>query len=72
MDEKIKTLAHKTVDKIYRKVRKANLTEFNKLGNNVGVGADGDPPHMILSSIINRITLMIAYHISLSILSRGL
>ena len=43
MDEEIKTLAHKTVDKIYRKVRKANLTEFNKLGNNVGVGADGDP-----------------------------
>lgn len=43
MNEEIKLLAHKTVDSIYRKVRKANLTEFNKLGTNVGVGADGTP-----------------------------
>jgi fructose-1,6-bisphosphatase/inositol monophosphatase family enzyme len=41
MDEKIKILAHKTVDKIYQKIRKTSVTEFNKLGNNIGIGADG-------------------------------
>ncbi len=43
MDEEIKILARKTVDKIYRKVRKASITEFHKLGNNIGIGADGTP-----------------------------
>jgi len=41
MDEEIKILAHKTVDKIYRKIRSATVTEFHRLGTNVGVGADG-------------------------------
>lgn len=43
MDEEIKVLAHKTVDKIIRKTHKAVLTEFHRLGTNVGVGADGTP-----------------------------
>jgi len=43
MDEKIKLLAHKTVDKIYRKVRKAYLIEFHRLGTSIGIGADGTP-----------------------------
>ncbi len=43
MDEKIKLLAHKTVDKIYRKVRRTCLTEFHRLGTNTGIGADGTP-----------------------------
>ena len=47
MDEEIKVLAHKIVDKIYRKVRKANSTEFNKFGSNIGIGADGTPTKYI-------------------------
>lgn len=47
MDEEIKILAHKIVDKIYRKVRKANSTEFNKFGSNIGIGADGTPTKYI-------------------------
>lgn len=43
MDEEIKLLAHKVVDQIYRKIRKANSTEFHKLGSNTGIGADGTP-----------------------------
>lgn len=43
MDEDIKVLARKTVDKIYRKVRMASLDEFYRFGTNVGVGADGTP-----------------------------
>ncbi|UCD14147.1 MAG: hypothetical protein JSW60_01655 [Thermoplasmatales archaeon] len=43
MDEKIKLLAHKTVDKINRKVRRTCLTEFHRLGTNIGIGADGTP-----------------------------
>ena len=43
MDEEIKIMARKTVDKIYRKVRKASITEFHKLGTNIGIGADGTP-----------------------------
>jgi len=43
MDEEIKLLAHKTVDKIYRKIRKTRLTEFHRLGTNIGIGADGTP-----------------------------
>lgn len=41
MDEKIKILSQKTVDKIYHKIRKTNVAEFHKLGNNIGIGADG-------------------------------
>ena len=41
MDEKIKILAHKTVDKIYQNIRKTSVNEFHKLGNSIGVGADG-------------------------------
>jgi fructose-1,6-bisphosphatase/inositol monophosphatase family enzyme len=47
MDEEIKVLAHKIVDKIYKKVRKANSTEFHKLGSNIGIGADGTPTKYI-------------------------
>jgi fructose-1,6-bisphosphatase/inositol monophosphatase family enzyme len=43
MDEEIKLLANKTVDKIYRKVRRAYSTEFYRFGTNIGVGADGTP-----------------------------
>lgn len=43
MDEEIKILARKTVDKIYRKIRKTSITEFHKLGNTIGIGADGTP-----------------------------
>jgi len=43
MDEEIKITARKTVDKIYRKVRRAYKTEFRKFGTNIGVGADGTP-----------------------------
>ena len=43
MDEEIKLLAHKTVDKIYRKVRRTCSTEFHRLGTNIGIGADGTP-----------------------------
>jgi fructose-1,6-bisphosphatase/inositol monophosphatase family enzyme len=43
MDEEIKLLAHKTVDKVYRKVRKTCSTEFYRWGTNVGIGADGTP-----------------------------
>ena len=41
MDEEIKLLANKTVDKIYRKVRRAYSTEFHRFGTNIGIGADG-------------------------------
>ena len=41
MDEKIKLLAHKTVDSVYRKVRRASATDFLKFNNNMGLGADG-------------------------------
>jgi len=47
MDEEIKILARKTVDKIYRKVRRAKSTEFNKFGINIGIGADGTPTKYI-------------------------
>ncbi len=43
MDEEIKVLAGKTVDKIYRKIKKAQISEFNKFGTSVGIGADGTP-----------------------------
>lgn len=47
MDEEIKILARRTVDKVYKKIRKATATEFHKLGNNIGVGADGTPTKYI-------------------------
>ena len=47
MDEEIKILALKTVDKVYRKIKKATATEFHKLGTNVGIGADGTPTKYI-------------------------
>ena len=43
MDKEIKLLANKTVDKIYRKVRRAYSTEFHRFGTNIGIGADGTP-----------------------------
>jgi fructose-1,6-bisphosphatase/inositol monophosphatase family enzyme len=47
MDEEIKVLAHKIVDKICRKVRKAYSTEFHKFGTSMGIGADGTPTKYI-------------------------
>ena len=47
MDEEIKILARKTVDKIHRKVRKVYSTEFHKMGSNTGIGADGTPTKYI-------------------------
>jgi len=47
MDEEIKVLVQSTVDKIYRKVRRAYKTEFSKFGTNIGVGADGTPTKYI-------------------------
>jgi fructose-1,6-bisphosphatase/inositol monophosphatase family enzyme len=41
MNEELETLAHKTVDIVYRKIIRAKLTEFYKFGNNIGIGADG-------------------------------
>ena len=43
MDEEIKLLANKTVDKIYRKVKRSYLSEFHRFGTNIGIGADGTP-----------------------------
>jgi fructose-1,6-bisphosphatase/inositol monophosphatase family enzyme len=43
MDEELKRLAQKTVDKISRKVRKTCSSEFHRLGTNTGIGADGTP-----------------------------
>ncbi len=41
MDEELKLLANKTVESVYRKVKKAVSTDFSKLGSTVGLGADG-------------------------------
>lgn len=41
MDEELKLLAHKTVDTVYRKVRKAVSTDFYKFGSAIGIGAYG-------------------------------
>jgi fructose-1,6-bisphosphatase/inositol monophosphatase family enzyme len=41
MNEDLKLLAHKTVDAVYRKIRRAKTTEFYKFGTNIGIGADG-------------------------------
>src|SRR4030042_506314 len=47
MDEEIKLLAHKIVDKTCSKVRKSYSTEFHKLGTSIGIGADGTPTKYI-------------------------
>jgi fructose-1,6-bisphosphatase/inositol monophosphatase family enzyme len=47
MNEEIKILADKTVDKIYRKVRKLYTSDFHKLGKSIGIGADGTPTKYI-------------------------
>ena len=47
MNEELKILANKTVDKIYRKIRRACLNEFHKFGSNIGIGADGTPTKYI-------------------------
>jgi len=47
MNEEIKFLAGKTVDKIYRKIKKIQISDFHKLAKNVGVGADGTPTSYI-------------------------
>jgi len=47
MNEEIRLLAHKTVDKIYRKVRRSYSTDFHRFGTNIGVGADGTPTKYI-------------------------
>jgi len=41
MNEEIKTLAQKTVDRVCRKIKRAISTDFYKFENNIGVGADG-------------------------------
>jgi len=41
MDENVKVLAHKTVDTVARKIKRASKTQFHKFGNNLGLGADG-------------------------------
>jgi len=43
MDEEIKILANKTVDKIYKKIRKSCISEFHKFGTSIDIGADGTP-----------------------------
>jgi fructose-1,6-bisphosphatase/inositol monophosphatase family enzyme len=47
MDEGLKILANKTVDKIYRKVRRAYIKDFHKMKSNIGIGADGTPTKYI-------------------------
>ena len=47
MDEELKILANKTVDKVYRKVRKAYSSDFHRFGTNMGIGADGTPTKYI-------------------------
>lgn len=41
MDEELKLLAHKTVDTVYRKVKKSISTDFYKFGSVIGIGAYG-------------------------------
>ncbi|MEF8847814.1 MAG: inositol monophosphatase family protein [Candidatus Thermoplasmatota archaeon] len=43
MDEEIKILANKTVERIYRKVKKDYKSNFYRFGNNISIGADGTP-----------------------------
>ena len=41
MIEDLKILAHKIVDSVERKIKKASKTDMYKFGNNIGLGADG-------------------------------
>ncbi len=41
MNENLKLLAHKTVNVVYRKIKRARATDFYKFGSNIGIGADG-------------------------------
>ena len=41
MDENIKLLAIKTAERVARKVKKSQVSDFFRFGNNVGLGADG-------------------------------
>jgi len=41
MIEELKLLANKTVDAVYKKVRKSISADFQKFGHTVGIGADG-------------------------------
>ena len=47
MDEEIKILANKIVEKVDKKVRKVYLSEFHRFGTNIGIGADGTPTKYI-------------------------
>jgi fructose-1,6-bisphosphatase/inositol monophosphatase family enzyme len=47
MDEEIKIAAYQTVNKIYRKIKKIQLSEYHKLSMNIGIGADGTPTKYI-------------------------
>ncbi len=47
MDEQIKNLALKTVEKINRTVKKTITREYHALGKNIGIGADGTPTKYI-------------------------
>lgn len=47
MDEEIKFLANKIVEKVDRKVRKAFISDFHKFGTSIAVGADGTPTKYI-------------------------
>lgn len=46
MDEEIKILANKTVDKIHRKINRS-VKDFYKWGTNIGIGADGTPTKFV-------------------------
>ena len=47
MNEEIKIAAINIVNKIYRKIKKIQLSEYHKLGVNIGIGADGTPTKYI-------------------------
>ena len=47
MDEEIKILANKIVDKVDKKVRKVYRSEFHRFGASIGIGADGTPTKYI-------------------------
>lgn len=47
MDEEIKILANKIVDKVDKKVRRVYRSEFHRFGTSIGIGADGTPTKYI-------------------------
>lgn len=47
MDEELKALANKTVDAVYKKVKKTMDTDFYKFGSTIGIGAYGTPTKYI-------------------------